>query len=328
MMSEPAEKADVIVVGAGMAGLTAARELQRAGVSTLVLDKGRAPGGRMATRMIDGARFDHGAQHFSARSAEFRRRAAELQNAGVVRSWYKADSRTTPGLRSEPRLVGVGGMRRIPEHLAAGLGVRTSITIDRLHWDGVAITALANNTPIARGSAIILTPPVTQLLDLLGASHLLPSTEMLGKLSSVSYNPSLAVMATLDTPGGLPDGHLAEPTQDVSWIADNQHKGTSELPALTIHSTPDFAVAHLDGDRDQWTDHLANRVAPILEGRVIEAVGHRWMYAEPRTTFDSGAIAFDTGPRIVLAGEVFAGAKVEGAFLSGLAASDVVLEML
>ncbi|MDJ0663110.1 MAG: FAD-dependent oxidoreductase [Acidimicrobiia bacterium] len=326
-MSEPADSADVIVVGAGMAGLTAARELKQAGVSTLIVDKGRAPGGRMATRTINGARFDHGAQHFSARSAEFRSKAAELQDAGVVRSWYEADSRTTPGLRREPRLVGVGGMRRIPEHLADGLDVRMSITIDRLHWDGSEIIALAGNTPIARGSAIILTLPVPQLINLLGASDTQPSTATRDHLGAVSYNPSFAVMATLDAPGGLQDGHLAGPTQDVAWIADNQHKGTSELPAVTIHSTADYAAAHLDADRDQWTDHLANQVAPILEGRIIDAVGHRWMYAEPRTTFDSGAIALDSAPRTVLAGEVFAGAKVEGAFLSGLAAAGAVLEM-
>ena len=327
-MSEPVGSADVIVIGAGMAGLTAARELQQAGVSTIVLDKGRAPGGRMATRTIDGVRFDHGAQHFSARSDDFWRQVAELQIAGAVRSWYKADSRTTPGLRSEPRLVGVGGMRRIPEHLAAGLDVRNSITIDRLHRDGATITVMAANRAVARSSALILTPPVPQMLNLLQISEMQSSTEAIDRLRAVSYNPSLAVMATLDEPSGLPKGHLAEPTQHVAWIADNQHKGTSQLPAVTIHSTADYAAAHLKTDVREWTKHLADQVAPILGARIIGAVGHRWMYAEPRITFDSGAIAFDSALPIVLAGEVFAGAKVEGAFLSGLAASRAALEML
>jgi predicted NAD/FAD-dependent oxidoreductase len=51
----------IVVVGAGLAGLTAARSLVAGGHDVLVLDKGRSPGGRMATRRIGGATFDHGA---------------------------------------------------------------------------------------------------------------------------------------------------------------------------------------------------------------------------------------------------------------------------
>ncbi|MDJ0955067.1 MAG: FAD-dependent oxidoreductase [Acidimicrobiia bacterium] len=320
--------ADVIVIGAGMAGLTAARELGRAGITTLVLDKGRAPGGRMATRTIGSARFDHGAQHFSARSEPFQAHVDELRREGIVGSWYTADSRTRPGLLGEPRLVGVGGMRRIPEHLAVGLDVRTSTTIDRLHRDGVGITVTAAGARVAYGAAVILTPPVPQVLDLLQTSDMVPATDVLDPLSAVGYNSSLAVMATLDAPSGLPEGHLAEPAPDVAWMADNQHKGTSAQPSVTIHSTAGFASANLDADPDRWTQHVADQVAPILEARIISAVGHRWRYAEPRTTFDSGAITIGHAPPIVMAGEVFAGAKVEGAYLSGLAAADSVLELL
>ena len=60
---------DVLVVGAGMAGLIAARELLRAGLSVLVLDKGRGVGGRLASRRIEGATFDHGAQAFATGDA-------------------------------------------------------------------------------------------------------------------------------------------------------------------------------------------------------------------------------------------------------------------
>ncbi|MBD3256947.1 FAD-dependent oxidoreductase, partial [candidate division GN15 bacterium] len=40
---------DCVVVGAGAAGLTCARRIADAGMSVLVLDKGRGVGGRMAT---------------------------------------------------------------------------------------------------------------------------------------------------------------------------------------------------------------------------------------------------------------------------------------
>ncbi|MSO32728.1 MAG: FAD-dependent oxidoreductase, partial [Ilumatobacteraceae bacterium] len=61
-------KKRVVVVGAGIAGLTAARALSHAGHSVIVLDKGRSVGGRMATRRIGDATVDHGAQFFTVRS--------------------------------------------------------------------------------------------------------------------------------------------------------------------------------------------------------------------------------------------------------------------
>jgi predicted NAD/FAD-dependent oxidoreductase len=52
---------EVVVVGAGPAGLTVARELAAAGREVVVLEKSRGPGGRCSTRRTDHGAFDHGA---------------------------------------------------------------------------------------------------------------------------------------------------------------------------------------------------------------------------------------------------------------------------
>ncbi|MFC9908593.1 NAD(P)/FAD-dependent oxidoreductase [Streptomyces sp. NPDC127197] len=57
-MLEPAFQADVVVVGAGVAGLSAAHRLTRAGVTTTVLEAAPCAGGRMATEKVDGFRLD------------------------------------------------------------------------------------------------------------------------------------------------------------------------------------------------------------------------------------------------------------------------------
>jgi phytoene dehydrogenase-like protein len=69
---EPAYQADVVVVGAGVAGLSAAHRLTSAGVTTMVLEAAHGVGGRMATEKIDGFRLDRVGQLLSTAYPELR----------------------------------------------------------------------------------------------------------------------------------------------------------------------------------------------------------------------------------------------------------------
>ena len=103
-----------------------------------MFDKGRSPGGRLATRRIDGARVDHGAQFFTVRSDEFAAlRARSGSAAGLVREWCRGFSAEGDGY---PRYVARGGMNALAKHLAAGLDVRCNSLVFSLHRDERART--------------------------------------------------------------------------------------------------------------------------------------------------------------------------------------------
>jgi phytoene dehydrogenase-like protein len=70
---EPAYQADVVIVGAGVAGLSAAHRLTRAGVTTAVLEASHGVGGRMSTEKVDGFRLDRIGQLLSTAYPELRR---------------------------------------------------------------------------------------------------------------------------------------------------------------------------------------------------------------------------------------------------------------
>ncbi|MFG3317215.1 NAD(P)/FAD-dependent oxidoreductase [Streptomyces sp. NPDC048171] len=72
-MLEPAYQADVVVVGAGIAGLAAAHRLTSAGVTTTVLEAAHAVGGRQATEKVDGFRLDRIGHLLSTAYPELRR---------------------------------------------------------------------------------------------------------------------------------------------------------------------------------------------------------------------------------------------------------------
>jgi len=64
---------DVVVVGAGVAGLCCARELHAAGLDVLVLERGDRPGGRVRTDEVDGFLLDRGFQVLLTAYPEARR---------------------------------------------------------------------------------------------------------------------------------------------------------------------------------------------------------------------------------------------------------------
>jgi len=315
----------VLIIGAGMAGITSGRALEAAGFDVLLLDKGRAVGGRMATRRIGEATFDHGAQHVSVRTASFGREMEALVRQGTANVWYRSESVTHPERGMEDRYAGIGGMRRIPEALGEGLHVTTGIRVDHLSIDTDGVAAIAGNEPVATADAVILTPPLPQTLELLAASNVRGGSEV-DSLAAVEYDAVLAVMASLDAPPMMVDGHRAFGTGPIGWMADNQQKGVSAVPALTIHSSPEFARTHVDSDPAQWMSELLVAARPLHQTTVVHAVSHRWRFAQPQATMDVGAVAVDAPAPVVLAGEVFAGARVEGAHMSGKAAAQLIMD--
>ncbi|MFJ4198982.1 NAD(P)/FAD-dependent oxidoreductase [Streptomyces sviceus] len=71
-MLEPAYQADVVIVGAGVAGLSAAHRLTSQGVTVAVLEAAPCVGGRMSTEKIDGFRLDRIGQLLSTAYPELR----------------------------------------------------------------------------------------------------------------------------------------------------------------------------------------------------------------------------------------------------------------
>jgi len=128
-----------------MAGLACAGPLARAGHRVTVIDKGRGPGGRMASRRAEvGGRtlaFDHGAQYFTARDPAFRAEVAAWEAAGVVARWDAAGAEAW---------VGTPGMNAPIRAMAEGLDVRWGVRAEVLRRDGAVWRVRAGKAAFAR----------------------------------------------------------------------------------------------------------------------------------------------------------------------------------
>ena len=316
----------VVVVGAGLAGLAAGGSLRSAGHDVILFDKGRSPGGRLATRRIGTATVDHGAQFFTIRSDRFAAIVEPHLASGLVYEWSRG---FVDGGDGYPRYAVRGGMNALAKTLAAGLDVRTSSMVFAIRsarsgsshrWD----VALDDGTSTP-ADALVVTCPLPQAYSLLVSA----AVELPAPLIRMEYDRTIALLVTLDGPPAVGEpGGLQNPTDTLSFVSDNRRKGISATDALTIHANAAWSEAH-------WNDdHAALGAALRLEAetaffgtaRVTAAQVKKWRFATPRTPWSEPCwVSPDSSGPLALAGDAFAGPRIEGAVLSGLAAADALL---
>jgi predicted NAD/FAD-dependent oxidoreductase len=220
-------------------------------------------------------------------------------------------------------------MASLAKHLAVGLGIAQQTQVTALekaadHW---VVRMADGQTWTAAG--IVLTAPVPQALALLKAGTVELEPGMQHRLSVLQYERSLAVMAVLKSPSRVPPpGGLALSEGPISWIADNQQKGISAVPAITLHATDAFSVANWEREREEVARELLAAAEEWLGAAVVSFQIHGWRFSKPLQTDPQPCAVVSGHPPLVLAGDAFAGPRVEGAAVSGWAAATAVLEAL
>ncbi|MFM8770927.1 MAG: NAD(P)/FAD-dependent oxidoreductase [Candidatus Kapaibacterium sp.] len=310
-----------LVIGAGMCGLTAARLLQDAGEDVTVVDKGRGVGGRMATRRIDDAVFDHGAQFMTSRTEWFTNIISTLQGAGIIAPWFAGDD-----AESHVRYRGVTSMNAIAKHLAQGLDVRTSVTVTKIRRSDGRWDVSFETGDVMSCEACLITAPIPQALALVDVDELELESETMSQLQNICYDPCFAVLATLDGPSGLPPGGPFRPAESpaIALVSDNAAKGISPTSCITIHSTVEFARQYLEDPESAHTI-MIDEVRRYLGSAITTSVIHRWRYSQPTTVCRAPFSILHSKPILLLGGDAFGGARIEGAALSGKAAADHIL---
>jgi predicted NAD/FAD-dependent oxidoreductase len=307
----------VVIVGAGLSGLVAACELQGAGVDVAIVDKGRSPGGRLATRRIGAATLDHGAQFFTVRTPAFQHRVDDWVERGLVAVWSQ-------GFISDdghPRYIATMGMNSLAKDLAVGLDVSCSTMAfavrRRSPW-----TVVIDDGSECHADKVIVTTPLPQAFALLADAGIALDEELM----RTDYDRTIALLATLDNPPDIPrPGGVQAPSDDVAFIADNVAKGVSDAPAITLHASAAWSDANWEQDHEQLLDSLVGLATPWLGmATIVEAHVKKWRFATPKSTWPDPCWVSSDGD-VVLAGDAFAGPRVEAAHNSGLAAAHAVV---
>ena len=307
----------VVVVGAGLAGLTAARRLVDRGRPVVVLEQGDRVGGRLATRRLAGAVLDYGAQFFTVRGEDFAAVTGRWLADGRVFEWGRGFADRPDGF---PRYAAVGGFATLAGHLGEGLDVRLATPVRRVSPAGDAWTVAWDGGEM-EAEAVVLTAPVPRTLATL------PGRLVDGLLNRVTYDPTLALLLVLDGPSVVPAPGGRQPEEGpFSFVADNALKGISPVPALTLHARGAVSSARFEDADEVLVADFTAAARPWLGGAGVVAAGlERWAHATPVESWPEPCYVARTDPApLVLAGDAFAGPKIEGAWRSGVAAAEAL----
>ncbi len=327
-------RVDVIVVGAGLAGLAAARDLQNAGFSVLLLEKSRGVGGRCATKRLGvgdlTARVDHGAQFFTVRGERLQKLVIKLEYSGVVQAWTRGFPKLTArGLETRAaghtRYVCQDGMNALAKAFvedAEGLLLEVVLNalVSAVFPSNLGWSAVLENGEIYQARSLIVNAPAPQALALTRSSL---QAQTLQALENVQFNPCWALMIALETAPDI-DWQGLEIEHDVlEWAAlDSSKRNAGSPPILVLHATPAWTQTHLEQSPEAVSALMLEAAQQLLGDWVkpVTMLAHRWRYAKPSITHPESFLAQDN---LVFCGDwcTTNNSRIEAALESGWSAA-------
>lgn len=322
----------IAIIGAGLAGLSAAAVLKASGASVRLFDKGRGAGGRMSTRRADTPmgemRWDHGAQYFTARDGAFAETIENWVRAGVAAQWrgdfrvIEAVGQPAKPLKDVPRYVGAPSMNAILKHMADGHDVLWEQRVSRLERDGMYSQLIFEGGSVEGGfEAVIVAAPAEQAVGLLGGS----APEIATAAANITSAPCWAVMLAFDVPTKIAFDGAKVASGPLAWVARNSAKpGRESGETWVLHASPDWSRANIERDKGDVTDALVSAFMKLTDAPApVFAAAHRWRYAQVKAPV--GRVLWAPEAGIGACGDWCLGGKVEAAWLSGKALAEEIL---
>jgi phytoene dehydrogenase-like protein len=249
---------EIVIVGAGLAGLTCARKLHAAGVGCVVLEAGDAVGGRVRTDVVDGFKLDRGFQVF-------------LTAYPTARFWLDYDQLELRSFASGSRVRCAGAMHEVSDPWREPWALWATLR--------APVGTLADKVRIATLRRAARRGSLAQLWAR-------PETTALAALRAHGFSERMIECFLRPWFGGIfLDPHLATSSRMLEFVFRMFAEGHAALPAQGMQAIPDQLAAGLP----VGTVRLRERVARVETGAVYLESGEKITASHVVVATENGA---------------------------------------
>lgn len=327
---------DVVVIGAGLSGLSCAKLLQSQGFKVLVLDKSKGIGGRLATRRLNNISIDHGLPYLSKQGELSEKLIKQLCEQNILQLWegkvYELKSDHSV-INSVPinRYFAPEGITSVAKYLGKDLEIKRQAKVTKISKDidNNWLLNLENSPEQIKTKYVVCAIPAPQALILIENSHNLNlSPELIQDLTSVTFHPRLAVMAGYSTKYQLPKWQAIRiNNEDLMFVildSSKRNNINNNESVFVFHSSAEFAHNYLDSDNlDLPAEKMLNLSTELLNFPFNKPNWyqiHRWRYATVKNGLDQGYLRENN---LLFCGDWCQGNLLENALQSGIMAASV-----
>lgn len=328
------------IIGAGISGLTAGRNLARAGHEVTIFEKSSGFGGRMATRTAgkdSGSKMDHGVSTFIVESPEFKEFVSELQQKGIVKRWgqkmsmYDGENliEQDPNPSEKPQYTATNGMNSIGLYLSRYVDVKLNTKVGGLTYIGKNRTNKRpwminfTSSKTFNVDAVILALPAPQAYGILSTTIDETNTLKIVRLiDEIHYRPAYSLMVGYgDQPAPVWQGVKCKKSV-LDFISNETSKRENKQEtSFVLHASESFTLKHRESDEEIVIREMLSAFAEIEGGWVsvpdwIQL--HLWKYSKPRTFLNQPFLELeDKDSVLALTGDYFNGDTLDHAYKSG-----------
>ena len=309
----------IAIIGAGLAGLSCARVLATFGRHSVIFEKSRGFGGRVATRRTETplgpVTFDHGAQYFTVRDEGFRALTREWEAKGVAARWEEG---------GEDAFVGVPTMnspfRDLGEGLEGNVEVRRETLVTSLKRDADEWVLGVGEGEVKFGTVVVAIPAEQAAVLLRDAA-----SDFAAIADNIPSTPCWTVMAAFSERVNTKDVVNRQGKVDYATRQGSRPGRAAGPEAWVIHAEGEWSRARIEGDPKEMTGKVLTLFAEAVGTTLPETVwarAHRWRYS--RSGRGGREFLWDGERRIGVCGDWMSGPRVEAAFLSGDALGRII----